>query len=261
MIKSHPAAEVFPLMSEPELKEMAKSITAFGLREKIGVILVDGGMEILDGRNRYTALQMIGVKDEVIEAEFTRTINLEDYRCTPEEYVLMANIERRNLTQGQRRALAGKLAVMYQEQQKDKPKEEQEDTLSKAAEAAGVSRRTAATAKKNVLIDAGKKPKEEPKKDSKPSGAGGAGIAARAIIKNVQTAQDVITKSGHNFEVEQLSEIANTCTVIARTARERIALIQKNLAERAAEAAAKAEFELATEADSPAVEPDLDDAA
>jgi hypothetical protein len=58
----------------------------------------------------------------------------------------MANLERRNLNRQQRRELAGKIAIMIQEEQKEMPREEQIDALSKAAKVAGVSRRTAASA-------------------------------------------------------------------------------------------------------------------
>jgi len=251
-IRVHPAAAIFPMLPEAELKEMAKSITAFGLREKIGVIEApEGDWLVLDGRNRLEALRLVGVKEDVIVKEFTTIIDLDDYRCTPEEYVLMANIERRNLTPTQRRELAGKLAVMYQEQQKDKPKEEQEDTLSKAAAAAGVSRRTAATAKKQVLVDAGKKPKTPAKKPQK---ATTPATAAKQMLSALQSYSDTLTKSGHNMEVEALTEIAQLLVNMANIAKARIQLIAERKAEEAQKAAEKAAEDAAALGDGSGVE-------
>jgi hypothetical protein len=242
-IDVHPAAAIFPMLPEDELKQMAKSITAFGLREKIGVMTDEEQLDrvlVLDGRNRLEALRLVGVKDDVIVSEFTQVVDLSAYRATPEEYVLMANIERRNLTGGQRRALAGKLAVMLSEKQKHTPKEEQTDTLSKAAELAGVSRRTAATAKKQVLTDAGKiNPPKTPSKKPAP------GVAARTIINQLQGASEVVTKSGHNFEVEALEEIAQLTHAISNTARVRIQLVAERRAADAAAVAKKAADEAA----------------
>jgi len=246
-LEVHPAAAVFPMQSESELKEMAKSITAFGLREKIGVIDEGGKTVILDGRNRFEALKMVGVKEDVILREFCTLIDLSKFRCTPEEYVLMANIERRNLTGAQRRALAGKLAVMLGEKQKLLPKEQKEDSLTKAAELAGVSRRTAAIAKKQVLVDAGKTP-AKPKPTKK---APGGGLGASQVLATLQKSAEALTRSGHNFAPESLNEIALTATNMANIARQRIQLI----AERAAEAAQKA----AEEAARAAAETDADE--
>lgn len=53
----HPAAELFPLAGEHEIKELADDIREHGLREPI-VETVDG--RILDGRARYLACDMAG---------------------------------------------------------------------------------------------------------------------------------------------------------------------------------------------------------
>jgi len=152
-LEVHPAAAIFPMLDDADMLELGKSITAHGLREKIALIPnpeVAGGFLVLDGRNRLEALRKIGVTEKVIIEQYSRIIDLKPLSATPEEYVMMANIDRRNLTQPQRRALAGKLAIMLEESQKLLPKEERIDSLSEAAKKAGVSRRTAATAKKTA---------------------------------------------------------------------------------------------------------------
>jgi hypothetical protein len=56
----HPAAELFPLMSETDpdgFKGMADDIGANGLNERVRVAVDDGGnLVLIDGRNRLDAL-------------------------------------------------------------------------------------------------------------------------------------------------------------------------------------------------------------
>src|SRR4051812_15018523 len=102
----HPAAAIFPMMSDGELKELATSIQAYGLQEKIGVIRPDENtVVIVDGRNRRAALNLLNVTDEQVMENYITDVNLEAF--STEEYVLMKNIERRNLTGPQRKKLAG----------------------------------------------------------------------------------------------------------------------------------------------------------
>ena len=53
----HEAANIFPMMGEPELKELIDDIEKNGLREQIDVV----GDRIVDGRNRYQALRRLGI--------------------------------------------------------------------------------------------------------------------------------------------------------------------------------------------------------
>jgi len=164
-LEVHPAAAIFPMMSDEELAELGESIKAHGLREKIQVIPKgeDGATLVIDGRNRLEAIRRtLKLSDEEIIKQFVQGITFVGKNYTPEEYVVMSNIERRNLTQAQRRDLAGKLAVMLSERQKHLPKEERTDTTADAARMAGVSRRTAATAKKAATT------KEPAKKSTTP---------------------------------------------------------------------------------------------
>lgn len=199
-ITIHPAAAIFPMMSDEELAELADSIKKHGLREKIHAIISVSenatDWQVLDGRNRLEALRRyLKVSDTDLIALYMTPLTLSG-AYTPEEYVMMANIERRNLTQSQRRDLVGKLAIMLEERQQDLPKDEQIDTLDEAAKKVGVSRRTAATAKKAAKTRA--KPPAQAKKPAaakyvplKPSNALG-------IIENVfkTIAHEDVSKEG-----------------------------------------------------------------
>ena len=85
----HPYADKFPMLPQTELEELAQSIRDNGLRQPI-VVTVDG--LILDGRNRFQACRMAGVEPENVVCEGNDLA----------EYVLDANITRRNMTTSQR---------------------------------------------------------------------------------------------------------------------------------------------------------------
>lgn len=94
----HPAAEAFPMLPDDELQELAAHIKANGL---IHPIMLDKAGELLcDGRNRYRACEIAGV-----EPRFDRLNGID-----PREYIIAANITRRNITLGQK-ALA--IALIY----------------------------------------------------------------------------------------------------------------------------------------------------
>lgn len=94
----HPIADLFPMLSDEELKEMAADIAERGLLQPI---VLDGQGRILDGRNRVAACELAGV-----EPEFT-TYDGDD----PDGYALSVNIARRHLTKGQQ-AMVGARACL-----------------------------------------------------------------------------------------------------------------------------------------------------
>ena len=96
--KIHPLAEIFPMMEDSELQELAADIKKVGLRAPI--TLFKG--EILDGRNRLRACEIAGVEPKFLE----RSID------DPEAFVLSANLHRRHMTTGQRAMVAAKLENM-----------------------------------------------------------------------------------------------------------------------------------------------------
>ena len=105
-----PAADVFPMMTDDELIELAEDIKANDLHEPLVVADVEGIRMLIDGRNRRAACKLAGVVPD------TRVLNGED----PTAFVLSANVHRRNLTAGQR-AMA--VAIISPEPKKLKRKQ------------------------------------------------------------------------------------------------------------------------------------------
>jgi len=66
ILKVHPAAELFPLMAEAELKELASDIAKNGLRAPIVGWALDGQF-LLDGRNRLDAMVLLGLLYETTD--------------------------------------------------------------------------------------------------------------------------------------------------------------------------------------------------
>lgn len=87
--RPHPAADLFPKLSDVRLNELAENIKAEGLQNPI--VLFDG--MILDGRNRLAACEIAGIEPRFEQAE--ADIN-------PWEWVWSQNGERRDLVADQR---------------------------------------------------------------------------------------------------------------------------------------------------------------
>jgi len=116
----HPAAELFPLMSEAELKELAADIDKHDLKEL--VCLYDDpelGVCVLDGRNRFDALELLkweagGRAHEPPSEERRLPTGLYQWverKVDPYAYVLSKNVHRRHLTSDQKRDLIAVLAA------------------------------------------------------------------------------------------------------------------------------------------------------
>lgn len=86
----HPAAAVWPMLSEPDLRRLADDIAANGL---VHPIVLDEDGQVLDGRNRLAACKIAGVEPEFVS-----------YDGDPIAFVLSANNERRHLSLPQRAA-------------------------------------------------------------------------------------------------------------------------------------------------------------
>jgi hypothetical protein len=91
----HPIAELFPMLPEDELQELAEDIKQRGLIHPI-VLDIDG--QLLDGRNRLAACRLVDV-----EPQF-ETFNGSD----PGGYALSANLSRRHLTKAQQAMIVAK---------------------------------------------------------------------------------------------------------------------------------------------------------
>jgi hypothetical protein len=109
-IEVHPAADLFPMMADAELDELAKDIAKNGLQQPV-VYLSFGG--VLDGRNRLAAIARI--PDE--KRRELRWRQAHQGRQTlgtlrsidPYAYVVSANAHRRHLTAEQKREVIAAL--------------------------------------------------------------------------------------------------------------------------------------------------------
>jgi hypothetical protein len=122
----HPAAELFPLMSKDELRELADDIKKSGQVEPIalytesvdkrGNIKPRPEVSVLDGRNRLDARELF---DEDLIDDFGQPYCRYVYVTPPTDpyaYVLSKNIHRRHLTPEQKRELIVKVLKAKPEQ-------------------------------------------------------------------------------------------------------------------------------------------------
>lgn len=93
----HPAANIFPMMTEAEYQGLREDIREHG--QKDWACTLDG--KLLDGRNRYRACQELGIELECCELESG---------TDPVDYVLSKNLHRRHLSQSQRAQCAADVA-------------------------------------------------------------------------------------------------------------------------------------------------------
>ncbi|HET9968528.1 MAG TPA: DNA methyltransferase [Streptosporangiaceae bacterium] len=88
----HPAAELFPLLGDDELRELAEDVKAHGLREPVWLYMDrERGPMLLDGRNRVRACVLAGVP-------WTKRFYEGD---DPIGFSVSLNLKRRHLTAGQ----------------------------------------------------------------------------------------------------------------------------------------------------------------
>jgi hypothetical protein len=99
--EAHPAADLFPMMTDAELDDLATDIRANGQLETIR--RYEG--KILDGRNRYRACERVGITPKI------GPVFMADGQ-TPTEWVISKNLKRRHLTTGQRAMVATKAEAM-----------------------------------------------------------------------------------------------------------------------------------------------------
>lgn len=101
----HPAANLFPMMGEKELAELAKDIWQYG--QRIAAVVFDG--KLLDGRNRVAACKMAGVAPHYVTLEVCPS---------PTAFVVSANVHRRHLTAAQKSVLATEVLPLFEAEAK-----------------------------------------------------------------------------------------------------------------------------------------------
>src|SRR5271166_5832646 len=133
-LEPHPFAALFPELPPEELTQLARDIKERGQLEPI--ILYKG--VILDGRNRYRACQIAGVKPRIEEFDAKAT------KRSPEEFVLSRNLRRRHLSVGQKAAIALEWSEQIElsaDPQKNKGRGRPKGTLSEGAKKIGINER------------------------------------------------------------------------------------------------------------------------
>tara|TARA_R110000824_G_scaffold209849_1_gene395712 strand:+ start:1399 stop:2208 length:810 start_codon:yes stop_codon:yes gene_type:complete len=99
-IKHHPAASMFPMMSEEQFQQLKADIIEHGQREDI---VFSHDNLLVDGRNRMRACNELGIEPETCELmEETDIV----------AYVISHNLHRRHLSTNQRACVAAKLATL-----------------------------------------------------------------------------------------------------------------------------------------------------
>jgi N6-adenosine-specific RNA methylase IME4 len=97
----HEVANIFPMMSDAELQELANDIKTHGLLEPI----ITWQEKILDGRNRYIACNLADVQPDFAEWKDG---------SDPVAFVISKNLKRRHLDESQRAMVGARLANMPQ---------------------------------------------------------------------------------------------------------------------------------------------------
>jgi hypothetical protein len=115
-MKVHPVAELFPMMNEEELVELAYDIKDNGL---LNPIILDKDGVLIDGRNRLKACELMAIKPRF------ETLNGTDAVA----FILAQNVARRHLTKGQQ-AMAVAKACSLNEQTKTVCQRAKESHLS-----------------------------------------------------------------------------------------------------------------------------------
>ena len=100
--KAHTEANIFPMMSDKELKSLAQSISDHG--QAVPIEIFEG--KIIDGRNRCKACRIAGVEPQFVDV----TERLAG--CDKFDYVFDKNDERRHLTTAQRATAAAKYSQL-----------------------------------------------------------------------------------------------------------------------------------------------------
>jgi hypothetical protein len=99
----HIAAELFPLLDDAELAELADDIKRHGLIEPVWLYRENGFDALLDGRNRAAACALAGI--EIRTRQYTGS--------DPITFAVSQNVKRRHMNAGQKAFVALALEPMY----------------------------------------------------------------------------------------------------------------------------------------------------
>jgi hypothetical protein len=96
----HPAAALFPMLDDDELRELAEDIRVHGLASSIVVL---GGL-LLDGRNRLRACAIANMPPRFVEWSGTGSVAA---------WIFSVNLHRRHLSTSQRAMLAARAVEVF----------------------------------------------------------------------------------------------------------------------------------------------------
>lgn len=151
-MKFHPISEIWPLMADDQLSDLAEDIKRAGQRVPITVY---EGM-ILDGRNRWRACELAGVspRTEVYTGD------------SPVAYAWSLNEKRRHMSSGQRAALAVELKPRLEEEAKKRQIRKPADSVPQKVGEQKKERESASQAAKitgtnHTYVNAAEKVKEK----------------------------------------------------------------------------------------------------
>lgn len=132
----HPAATIFPMMTDDEYEGLKQDISENGQREDIVVWCG----KLIDGRNRLRACEELGRTPDIAELD-------EDQ--DPWKYVISHNLHRRHLTTSQRASVAAKMAKLKHggDRKSDEIKSQICASITDAATQLNVSPRSVTNAK------------------------------------------------------------------------------------------------------------------
>jgi hypothetical protein len=102
----HPVADLFPMLADDELAELAEDIKQRGLLQPI---VLDAEGRVLDGRNRLAACELAGVEPRFVAYDGD----------DPDGYAAAVNLTRRHLNKGQRAMLAVRAGLLFKNSQTD----------------------------------------------------------------------------------------------------------------------------------------------
>jgi hypothetical protein len=115
----HQLANLFPVMTEEEIADLASDITKNGLEDPI-VLFED---KVLDGRNRLLAMELANLP--LREECFVHFRNIKDPKCSwgdcadsPLAWIVSKNLHRRHLTTSQRATVAVEMETLFAEEAK-----------------------------------------------------------------------------------------------------------------------------------------------
>jgi hypothetical protein len=128
--KVHPAADLFPMLPQDELKKLGEDIKQRGLEEPITLWSEDKESDVylLDGRNRLDAMELVGMETfyeyegeyHVKAGDFHRWVSAQERRYSIDPYALAIsrNIHRRHLTKEQKADLIVQVMMKAEEAKK-----------------------------------------------------------------------------------------------------------------------------------------------